>query len=64
MTPDTVIAVTFSIDHLEVRTKILTRIAIGIIVRINVGQPKKLFIQFVIAYTFILKDCHFCKQSS
>ena len=40
MTPDTVMAVTFSIDHLEVRTKILTRIAIGIKVRINVGKPK------------------------
>ena len=43
MTPDTAIAVTFNIDHLEVRTKILTRIAIGIIVRINVGQPKRTF---------------------
>lgn len=29
-------------DHLEVRTKILTRIAIGINVRISVGQPNKL----------------------
>ena len=42
MTPDTAMAVTLSIDHLEVRTKILTRIEIGIKVRISVGQPKKL----------------------
>ena len=39
---------TFMIDHLEVRTKILTRIAIGIIVRINVGQPKRTFNKFII----------------
>ena len=39
---------TFMIDHLEVRTKILTRIATGIKARINVDQPKKLFNQFVI----------------
>jgi len=30
-------------DHLEVRTKILTNITIGISRRINVGHPKKLF---------------------
>lgn len=29
-------------DHLEVRTKILTNTTIGISRRINVGQPKKL----------------------
>ncbi len=42
MTPEMDIADTFKIDHLEVRTKILTRIEIGIKVRISVGQPKKL----------------------
>ena len=33
---------TFMIDHLEVRTKILTKIATGISRRISVGHPKKL----------------------
>ena len=36
------IAETLMIDHLDVRTKILTRITIGIKARISVGQPKKL----------------------
>ena len=35
-------------DHLEVRTKILTNITIGISRRINVGHPKKLFRNCVI----------------
>lgn len=38
--PVIAVAVTLRIDHLDVRTKILTRITIGIKVRINVGQPK------------------------
>ena len=39
--PVIAIAVTLRIDHLDVRTKILTRITIGIKVRISVGQPKR-----------------------
>ena len=39
--PVIAIADTLRIDHLEVRTKILTRITIGIKVRIRVGQPKR-----------------------
>jgi hypothetical protein len=41
MAPERAMANTFRIDHLEVRTKILTRIASGIKVRISVGGPKK-----------------------
>lgn len=38
--PVIAVAVTLRIDHLDVRTKILTIITIGIKVRISVGQPK------------------------
>ena len=40
--PVIAIAETLRTDHLDVRTKILTRITIGIKARIIVGQPKKL----------------------
>ena len=39
--PVIAVAVTLRIDHLDVRTKILTRITIGIRVRISVGHPKR-----------------------
>ena len=49
--PVIAIAETLRTDHLDVRTKILTRITIGINARISVGQPKKLFKNEVIGET-------------